>query len=160
MKKRISRCRQSLPPMKRTFQVRPQLLHCFINALVIRGLACLLLLLIVLTSTEVTAQVSSVPRGEQRVAMERDLSFTVAPPWQLVGDRRNWVSELQITNDAGLLVARAVINRENQKTAELARQRLLVTAGPAQQEGELFLFQGGPRTAARPAKGCTIGRAS
>jgi hypothetical protein len=125
MKKRISRCPQ-----------------CFIiNALVVRGLACLSLLLIVLANTEATAQV---PRGEQRVAMARDLSFTMSPPWQLVGERRDWVNELQITNDAGLLVARAVINRENQKTAERARQRLLVTAGPAQREGELFLFQGWP----------------
>jgi hypothetical protein len=116
--------------------------QCFIiNALVSQGLACLLLLLVVLASTQVTAQV---PRGEQRVAMARDLSFTVAPPWQLVGERRDWVNELQITNDAGLLVARAVINRENQKTADRARQRLLVTAGPAQREGELFLFQGWP----------------
>jgi hypothetical protein len=101
MKKRISRCPQ-----------------CFINALLIRGLA-FLSLFIVLASSEVTAQV---PRGEQRVAMARDLSFTVAPPWQLVGDRRDWVNELQITNDAGLLVARAVINRENQKTADRAQR--------------------------------------
>src|SRR5215471_17684111 len=124
--------------------MRPLLLHCFISAHVIRGLASLSLPLFVLASTEVTAQVSSVPRGEQRVLMAGDLSLTVAPPWQLVGDLRNWVNELQITNDAGLLVARAVINRENQKTAERARQRLLVTAGPAQREGELFLFQGWP----------------
>jgi hypothetical protein len=129
---------------QQTFQVQPLLLQRFINALAIRGPACLWLLLIVLASAEVSAQVKSAPHGEQRVAMARDLSFTVAPPWRLVGDRRNWVNEVQITDDVGLLVARAVINRENQKTADRARQRLLVTAGPAQQEGELFLFQGWP----------------
>lgn len=118
-----------------TFQAQPLLLPRFITALAIRGPACLLLLSSVLACAEGTGQV---------VTMTRDLSFTVAPPWQLVGDRRDWVNEVQITNDAGLLVARAVINRENQKTAERARKRLLVTAGPAQQEGELFLFQGWP----------------
>lgn len=110
----------------------------------IRVTTCLWLLFSVLASVDVTAQTPSPPPNEQRVSMARDLSFTVTPPWRLVGERRNWVNELQITNDAGLLVARAVVSRENQKTAERARQRLLVTAGPAQREGELFLFQGWP----------------
>ena len=109
-----------------------------------RFAACLWLLLTFVTSADVTAQMQSLGPGAQRVQMGRELSFAVTPPWQFVGGRRSWVNELQITNDAGLLVARAVINRENQKTAERARQRLLVTAGPAQKEGELFLFQGWP----------------
>jgi hypothetical protein len=104
------------------------------------------LIFCVLASADVTAQTPSPsPRpSEQRVSMGRDLTFTVLPPWRLVGERRSWVNELQITNDAGLLVARGVVTREDQKTAERARQRLLVTAGPVQRQGELFLFQGWP----------------
>jgi hypothetical protein len=97
---------------KKTPQVQSLLLHRSINALAIRVPACLCLLLVAFGSAEVTAQSESPPRGEQRVAMTQDLSFAVAPPWRLVGDRRNWVNELQITNDTGLLVARAVINLE------------------------------------------------
>src|SRR6202171_2083509 len=132
------------PGQSSDVRVQAPLLEDSMRAHSIRVTTCLWLLFSVLASVDVTAQTPSPPPNEQRVSMARDLSFTVTPPWRLVGERRNWVNELQIANAAGLLVARAVITRENQKTAERARQRLLVTAGPVQRQGELFLFQGWP----------------
>jgi hypothetical protein len=79
-----------------------------------------------------------------RVVMARDLSFGVAPPWRLVGTRREWVNELEISDAQALLVARAVINRENQLKHDRALQRLLVTAGPHNRGGEFFLIEGWP----------------
>jgi hypothetical protein len=103
---------------------------------------CVLFLFV--SSADTLAQMQSREHGPQRVNVTPTFSFAVTPPWQIVGKKRTWVNELQITNEAGQLVARAVINRENQRTSDRALQRLLVTAGPATQEGKLYLLQGWP----------------
>jgi hypothetical protein len=101
-------------------------------------------LLLIIAGDAAAQQTQSPPREGQRVTMGRDLAFSIVPPWRLVGDRRTWVNELTITTSGGLLVARAVVTREDQRSTERSRQRLLVTAGPATRGGELFLFRGWP----------------
>lgn len=78
------------------------------------------------------------------LSISRDLSVLIAPPWRLTGERRQWVNELQIIDAQGLLVARAVITREDQLNRERATRRLLVAAGPSGRDGELALFEGWP----------------
>ena len=84
------------------------------------------------------------------MSMARDLSFIVTPPWQLVGERRNWVNELQITNDAGLLVARAVVTRENQKTPSERGNVCSSPQAPCSGKASCSCSRDGPRIGVRP----------